>query len=285
MALLVPFTTVTTQGFLGYGVVALLIVLVFVSTFLRSPVTIALIGIPLMYLGLSVFVSYMRDRGEIRAGIRNGEAFSARVDRLTTTAETFEWFDPSNLDHLQRVDGRLNQNYLVGAAVVRLSETGDFARGETLFDALLALIPRAFWPDKPLKAGSGDLVTRFTGIYFNSADTSVGIGQSLEFYANFGTIGVLIGFAIMGTLITTVDWQAGQRLANSDLHGFVLWFLPGVALLQVGGQLVEMTACAAASVIVALMVNRYLDRLQRKQTGMADLPSAVSEARSFLPNA
>jgi hypothetical protein len=284
VALLMPFTTVITQGFLGYGVVALLIVLIFVSTFLRSPVKIALIGIPLMYFGLSVFVSYMRDRGEIRAGIRNGESFSARVDRVTATAGTFEWFDPSNPDHLQRIDGRLNQNYLVGAAVARLSETDEFARGDTFWDALLALVPRALWPDKGIKAGSGDLVTRFTGIVFDTG-TSVGVGQSLEFYGNFGTIGVLIGFVIMGTLITTVDWQAGQRLANSDLHGFVLWFLPGVSLLQVGGQLVELTAGAAASLIVALIVNRYLDRFQRKQKVMTTLPSAVPEPGSLLRNA
>jgi hypothetical protein len=237
-----------------------------------------------MYFGLSVFVSYMRDRGEIRAGIRNGESFSARVDRVTATAGTFEWFDPSNPDHLQRIDGRLNQNYLVGAAVNRLSETDEFARGDTFWDALLALVPRALWPDKGIKAGSGDLVTRFTGIVFD-AGTSVGVGQSLEFYGNFGTTGVLIGFVIMGTLITTIDWQAGQHLANSDLHGFVLWFLPGVSLLQVGGQLVELTAGAAASLIVALIVNRYLDRFQRKQKVITTLPSAVPEPGSLLRNA
>ena len=61
----------------------------------------------------------------------------------------------------------------------------------------------------------------------------------MEFYANFGTPGVFIGFMIMGVVVTSFDWQAAERLARNDLHGFVLWFLPGIALLQVGGQLVE----------------------------------------------
>jgi hypothetical protein len=264
LAFLMPLITVISQGFLGYGVVALLIVLIFLSSFIRSPFKVALVGVPLLYLGLTVFVSYMRDRSEIRASVWGGQSLSDRADKLAETAANFEWFDPSNHEQLMRVDARLNQNFLVGAAVARLSETDGYARGETLWDALLALVPRALWADKQVSAGSGTLVTRFTGIEFGS-DTSVGIGQVLEFYGNFGTLGVVIGFLVMGTLITVLDWQAGECLSRSDLHGFVLWFLPGISLLQVGGQLVELTACAGASVIVAIGVNRYLDRLQTRQ--------------------
>lgn len=274
LALLMPFTTLITQGFLGYGIGALLVVLVFVSTFVRSPFKVALVGIPIIYLGLSVFVNYMRDRNDIRASVWGGESLSNRIDKVAETAATFELFDPGNPEHLQRIDGRLNQNFLVGAAVARLSETDDYARGGTLWDAILALIPRALWPDKPITAGSGYLVTQITGIEFDK-NTSVGVGQTMEFYANFGTLGVVIGFMIMGVVITTLDWQAGQSLARADLHGFVLWFLPGIGLLQVGGQLVELTASAAASVVAALLVNKYLDRLQRKQTPAVAPPSPV----------
>jgi hypothetical protein len=264
LACLMPFATLLTQGFLGYGVVALLVVLIFVSSFVRSPLKIVLVGLPVIYLGLSVFVSYMRDRADIRSSVWGGESFSARIDKVAETIATFEWFDIANQDHLKRIDSRLNQNYLVGAAVVRLAETDNYARGETLWDALLALIPRAVWPDKRIEAGSGDLVTRYTGVEFQPG-VSVGVGQAMEFYINFGTLGVVVGFMLMGVLVTTLDWQAGERLARSDLHGFVLWFVPGISLLQVGGQLVEVTASFAASLVVALLVNKYLDRLQGKQ--------------------
>jgi hypothetical protein len=261
LALLMPLTTVVTAGFLGYGTVALLTLLIFVSGFVRSPLKIALAGLVLTYLGLSVFVSYMRDRPEIRASVWGGESLADRIDHVAQTAVTLEWFDPANPEHLQRVDGRLNQNFLVGAAVRRLSETDGYARGETLWDALLALIPRAVWPDKPIEAGSSDLVARYTGIDYG-AGTSVGVGQVLEFYANFGTVGVVIGFLIMGVVVTALDLQAAERLACSDLHGFLLWYLPGIALLQVGGQLVELTASAAGSLVAVLLVNRFLGRMQ-----------------------
>ncbi|MGA2590649.1 MAG: hypothetical protein ABSH32_12090 [Bryobacteraceae bacterium] len=268
LAFLLPVTTLVRAGALGAGAIALLTLLIFVSGFVRSPFKIALVALPLLYLGLSVFVTYMRDRTDIRVTVWGGQSLSDRLDRLSETVATFEWFDPANFHHLQRIDARLNQNWLVGAAVNRLHETDGYARGDTLWDALLALIPRALWPDKPILAGSGDLVNRYTDIKF-APGTSVGIGQVLEFYANFGTTGVVIGFAIMGLVITVLDYQAADRLARSDLQGFVLWLLPGIALLQVNGQLVELTASAAASLVVALLTNKYLDRLQKRDVGGA----------------
>jgi hypothetical protein len=267
-----PVVTLMVQGFLGYGAVAVLTLLIFVSTLVQSPWKVTLAGALVVYLGLSVFVSYMRDRDEIRASVWGQQSLADRVDRVLDTATSMEFFDPGEPVHLQRVDGRLNQNGLVGAAVIQLSQTDAYARGETFWDALLALIPRALWPQKPITAGSGNLVSRFTGIDF-AEGTSIGIGQVLEFYANFGTVGVAIGFLIMGVLVTVIDWQAAERLARSDLPGFVLWFLPGIALLQVAGQLVEITASAAASLIVAMLVNRILDNMHSK-------PAADSPARA-----
>jgi hypothetical protein len=278
ISLVLPFATLITAGMLGYGAVAVLTILIFVSTFLRSPVKVILVGALVVYLGLSVYVSYMRDRVEIRATVWGEQSFSDRLDRISRTVATYEWFDPNNFEHLQRIDARLNQNFLVGAAVYQLGQTQNFARGDTLWDALLALIPRAIWPEKPITAGSGNLVTRYTGIDFSSG-TSVGVGQVMEFYANFGTPGVVIGFIIMGVFVTALDWQAAERLARNDLHGFVLWFLPGIAFLQVGGQLVEITASAGASLVVALLVNRFLDRWRSSQVGQTVSPASPAPAQ------
>jgi hypothetical protein len=103
----------------------------------------------------------------------------------------------------------------------------------------------------------------------------------MEFYLNFGTPGVVIGFIIMGVIITALDWQAAERLARSDLRGFVLWFLPGIALLQVNGQLVELTASAGASLVVALLVNWCVGSWQARRAAdpaayAAPLPSLGS---------
>jgi uncharacterized membrane-anchored protein len=73
-------------------------------------------------------------------------------------------------------------------------------------------------------------------------------------------------------------------LERLDLHGFVLWYLPGIALLQVGGQLVELTASAAASLTVALVVNRYLDSWQAKRASNTPAYAAVPRLRSSPRN-
>jgi hypothetical protein len=231
-------------------------------------------GILLGYLALSVFVTYMRDRNDIRETVWGGQPMQVRLTQLEATVAQFEWFDVSNADHLHAVDGRLNQSFLAGLAVSRLSDIGGYAQGDTLWEALLALVPRAIWPDKPIQAGSGSLVSEYTGLRF-AAGISVGIGQVMEFYVNFGTMGVLLGFMLMGVLVTILDVAAAERLAVQDLHGFVLWFLPGISLLQVGGSLVEVTGSAAASAFVAVLVNAYLNRLQGKRAGrMRSSPSA-----------
>jgi hypothetical protein len=281
-ALAFPFITILTRGFIGYGAGAAVCVLIFVSTFIRSRLRVVAAGLLVCYLGLSVFVSYMRDRGQIRASVWGGESLNNRLGTLANTADTFEWFDLTNVDHLKRLDSRLNQNILVGAAVQRMTDQGGYAHGQTLFDSLLALIPRALWPDKPMVAGSGTVVTQYTGIQF-AVGTSIGVGQVMEFYINFGTWGVIIGFALIGTLITIIDVGAAQSLAKGDLHGFVLWYLPGISLLQVGGSMIEVTTSAVASFVVALIANKYLERVQRKHVVETALTGHAAEVWTEEP--
>ncbi len=253
-----PLLTIVTQGFLGYGVIAMVTVLTFVAGFYRPRWQVAIAAVLLVYIGLSVYVSYMRDRGEIRDVVWSGAGYMARLDQTLATFTNMEWFDVYNEDHLKRVDGRLNQNQLVGASVEYIRLSGrDFGYGETLWDALIALIPRAIWPDKPVSAGSGGLVTKYTGIRF-AEGTSVGIGQVMEFYVNFGTAGVIAGFLVFGVIIALIDRLAAASLYAGDWQGFALWFLVGLAFMQTGGSLVEVSSTAGASVVLALGINRVL---------------------------
>ena len=250
-----PFVTIMAQGFLGYGLAAAAIVFTFVASFYRPRWKVLVFGIVAAYLGMSLYVTYMRDRADIRQVVWGGESPSARIARLIDTFSTLEPFDLRNIDHLQRIDLRLNQNYLVGSAVMYLRTREElFARGETLVDALLAPIPRVLWPEKTMVAGSGNLVTRFTGIRFVEG-TSVGIGQVMELYVNFGGLGVFIGFIVIGAVLGYVDLMAANRRNRGDWPGFAVWFLPGLSMLQLGGSLMEVTSSAAAALVVALLMN------------------------------
>jgi hypothetical protein len=257
--LVLPIMTVTTQGYLGYGLAALMTVFAFVVAFYEPRWKVAVVSALVAYIGLSVYVTYMRDRSEIRELVWGGSRMSDRTDRVIGTLTDVEWFDPYDVRHLDRIDDRLNQNLFVGAAVHYVGAGRvPFANGATVYDALLSVVPRALWPDKPMSAGSGDLVSIYTGISF-MGDTSVGIGHVLEWYVNFGVPGVVGGSFLIGLLLALVDRSAAAALEAGRATRFAVWYLPGLSLLNLGGSFVESTASAMASLIVAIAVARLVD--------------------------
>lgn len=258
LAFALPMVTILRQGFLGYGAAALITIFAFIAVFYRPRWRLIFIAGAVAYLGFSFYVTYMRDRGELRASVWGGQSTVERIARLSRTLTGIEWFNPANPTHILRITGRLNQNFLVGAAVERI-ETGasDYANGETVWHAFLSLIPRAIWPEKPVRAGSPDIVTNYTGITF-ARGTSVGIGQVMEFYINFGALGVIFGFVLLGVVITVIDTWAGMRLWAGDWLQFAVWYLTGLAMIQAGGSLIEVVSSAGAALLAVLTVNRYL---------------------------
>lgn len=259
--MLLPVVTVIGQGFLGYGFAAMLTVFAFVASFFRPRWRVLVLATALGFVGLSVYVNYMRDRKDIRAAVWGGAAVVDRLDQLKATYATAQWFDLHNVDHLNLIDARLNQDYLIGAAVDYIGAGfATHAQGATFRDALAAIIPRALWPNKPIVGGSGDLVSVYTGIRFADG-TSVGVGQVLEAYVNFGTVGVALCFLVLGASLTWIDRSAFDRLKSGDANRFLIRYLPGLSLLQVGGSFTEVTSTAAAGFVVALALNRLAIQL------------------------
>jgi hypothetical protein len=198
----------------------------------------------------------MRDRTLIREVVWNDGTLVERVRSVVESFGEIEPFDLANADHLERVEDRLNQDWLVGAASAYLEgRPNEFARGGTLLAALAAVVPRALWPDKPIVGGSGDLVSRYTGLRFADG-TSVGVGQVLEAFVNFGTDGVVLVFFVIGMTVVMVDRQSAYRLGRGDGTGFAVWYLPGLCLLQIGGSLSEVTSAAAAAFVMVFLLNR-----------------------------
>ncbi len=256
-----PLVSVLAQGFLGYGFAALMIVLAFRASFHRLTIKSVASGAVVAFLGLSIYTTYMRDRNLIREVVWTGGRVAERARQVQATLTSAEWFDFTNTEHLDRVDRRLNQNFLVGSAVVHMEDRMvPYASGSTILDAALSLIPRAVWPDKPISAGSGDLVSTYTGVEF-AIGTSVGIGHVLEWYVNFGRAGAAAGLFLIGWFMTTADLKAAHYLNRRDSHRLLLWYLPPLNLLQVGGSLAEATAGAAAAYLLVHALNWLAERL------------------------
>ncbi|WP_392534634.1 hypothetical protein [Nostoc sp. C117] len=267
----IPFVTILGSGFAGFGVMAVVPVLIFVFTFYRPRWKSIILLLLFLLLGLSFYTNYFRDRNLIRAQVWGGKGFESRIEQLQQTASNLEFFDPYKQAHLELIDGRLNLNPQVGESV-RYITSGqiDYANGETFLEAAVAVIPRILWPGKPANGGSGDIVSRYTGVKF-SEGTSVGVGNVLEFYLNFGTPGVILGFAVLGTVLRVIDITAAKKLLFGDWEGFSFWFLPGLALISPGGSLTEIVGAVAGSVVLVYLINKfYIQKVSRSRA----LPTA-----------
>lgn len=207
----------------------------------------------------------MRDRTAIRNEVWGGSSMTSRVDQVITTFSEFEPFSVYDKNHCDLIDLRLNQNMLVGAAVSYMGISGERANGETIIKAVMAMIPRVVWPSKPPVGGSGGLVTKYTGITF-AAGTSVGVGQVLECYINFGSAMVALGFASFGVILTILDWRARQALNQDDGIAFASYFVIGMSFQQIGGSLTEIGACVAASLVVMALLRSFLRRQAKRKT-------------------
>lgn len=274
-----PIVTLTTGGFVGYGVswVIAIVALYFVLSRRRF---FFIAAMPVVFfLGLSFFVTYAGQRNDIRDVVWSSRAsVTERVDSVLSMVTSFRPIDLTSDIDARHLRNRLNQNLLVGVGAIRYRNGQvDLAYGETFQPWLL--IPRALWPGKPAVAGSGTIVTNFTGINF-AAGTSVGAGQVLEFYYNFGMLGLVVGFFGLGYLIRLLDRRLMAGFARGDLRLILLNGMPGLAMLQPGGSVIETAVAAIAALVAAHGFLFYetkraekRDRQIAARSGMIDRPA------------
>jgi energy-coupling factor transporter transmembrane protein EcfT len=264
---LLPLVTLTQGGFLGFGIMWAVTVAAFLFAQSKRKAAYIFAAPAVFFIGLSLFVNYMAARDDLRQLVWYEQAsLGDRLQRIADVFVNFELLDLSNSRHREAIDRRLNQNFLVGAAAARL-ESGqvEYASGATLGNMIVALVPRAIWPDKPAVGGGGNVVADFTGIEF-AEGTSVGAGQVLEFYVNFGTWGVIGGFLVFGCLIGRMDLLAMRYLRQGQQTRFLLWFIMGLALLNPGGNLQEVVVTVVGCAVTAHGLGYLLKRYNRSST-------------------
>jgi hypothetical protein len=279
---LLPLMTMVNQGFLGFGTYWVIAVISFISAQSRQRFMHFLLAPIIIFVGLSFFVNYMEARTSLRKAIWFEQVgITQRIDRILTIFDHFQWLDLDDRMQREAVVGRLNQNSLVGFADERLKAGNiDFANGATLSAMALAIIPRALWPEKPQVGGGGDVVTTFTGLGF-AHGTSVGAGQVLEFYINFGTLGVIGGFLIWGALIGWLDLRICQNLADNNQKGYLRCYMICLALIQPGGNLVEIVVSVVGSAVTSGILAALI--LPCVGGGSAPVPSGRGSSPHFVP--
>lgn len=256
---ILPVMTMVLGGFIGFGIYWMLAIAAFIYWLSPHKKLYILLSPLVIAFGLSFAVAYFGERNALREEVWTQKAdLSSRLARVSDMLTKFKLIDIDDPDHVRPINDRLNQNILVGLAIER-HQAGiiDLAHGATI--PVWILIPRAIWPDKPAIGGSGNIVSNATGLIFGEY-TSVGVGQPLEFYLNFGWGGIVIGFTLWGYLLMRFDMALARALKRGDVKAILFVGLPGLALLQPGGSLMEILVAFIGAYGAAYLVHRYLLR-------------------------
>ena len=265
-----PFVTLFFWGFLSYGTGAIIIVLSVLTISTRRYAHLA-IGITIfVFLSLSIFVNYFQHRNDIRHQVWGGAPYDARIDSIVRTVQGFEWLDVTNRAHLIALDQRLNQNFFIGLAAQRIQQGQvKYLKGNSVWEGMLSLVPRLFWPEKPVFAGSPHIVAKMTGLRL-SPTSAFGVGNVMEFQINFGIPGVVVGFLALGWVIGRLDIKAAEAERRGEVGKVILYFLPAVALINPQGSLVDIGSGAAAGLVAAVVWNMAWKRATRNSSIRAD---------------
>jgi len=253
---MLPIATMLSNGIINYGVNWAIGVVAFLYVTARRRLAFIIAAPVVVVLGLSFFVVYMGERDGIRDTVWGRDAgVVERIQSASSIVSNFRLMDLQRPVDRGALAGRLNFNTFLGIGYRRHQQgRNELKYGGTV--NVLALIPRAIWRDKPIVGGGGDLVTEFTGIWFDKSKISVGTGQALEFYMNFGVVGIVVGFLLTGFLFMWLDNGIAVALKACDFRRLVLLSMPGLNLSAPGGNLLEtMVAVAAAIVASHLLVS------------------------------
>jgi hypothetical protein len=263
-----PVLMLLLGGFLSYGAASIIVVCSALTISTGSQWRVAAGIAVFVFLSLSIFVNYFQHREHIRNQVWGGAPIEARINSVVDTVRDFEWLDPTNRQQLSALDSRLNQNYFVGLAARRIEQgQADYLKGDSVWEGLIAMVPRALWPEKPVYAGSPHIVAKMTGLRL-SPTTSFGVGNVMEFQINFGIPGVVIGFFLLGWLIGMLDLKAAVAEGRGDLGRVILFFLPCVALIQPNGSLVDLFSGSAAALVGALLWNPIWKHFAKKSSAV-----------------
>jgi hypothetical protein len=247
-----PLFVLLVGGFLSFGSTPIFIILTAIAVSTKSNLRVFLGIVIGSLLFFHLFLSYFQNRDSIRNAVWGGQAMESRIESSLRILTDIEIFDPNNLSHLNALDQRLNQNFFVGRAAQRI-ESGEvsFLYGRSLWEGVLALVPRIVWPDKPVFAGSPAVVMEMTGFVVNDS-TTYGVGNVMELYINFGVPSLVIGFVMFGVLFGWLDLKSAVARRDGEFGNMILYFLPAAAMIHPLGSLVELTSGGAAAFLAAM---------------------------------
>lgn len=154
---------------------------------------------------------------------------------------------------------------LLADAMLRTPKEIPYWGGSTYLSLVGFAIPRVLWPSKPTKNLGQDYGHRYSYLDPRDTFTSVNFPFMIEFYANFGEFGVLIGMFLVGVIYRVLDFVynvPGQGIVRSLVGVSIMLPLLNIESdfsLVFGGLFLN----AVAFNLLLIMIRRYLRKRAR----------------------
>jgi O-antigen polysaccharide polymerase Wzy-like protein len=129
------------------------------------------------------------------------------------------------LHGLRTVAGRSANLDLLADVVRQTPRSVPYWGGETYLSLVGLAVPRFLWPGKPVKRLGQDFGHRYSYLHPTDNNTSVNFPFIVEFYANFGEWGVILGMFLVGIIYRTLE-----RFVNNPRQ-HILTSVAGLVLL------------------------------------------------------
>lgn len=120
--------------------------------------------------------------------------------------------------------GRSANLDLLADVIIRTPSEIPYWGGDTYLSLVGSFVPRFLWPDKPTKELGQAFGHRYGYVGVNDLGTALNLPVLVEFYANFGIAGVILGMCLVGCIYFTLERvvnQPGQDTLRS-LVGVVI---------------------------------------------------------------
>ena len=174
--------------------------------------------------------------------------------------------------------GRSANLDLLADVIIRTPQEIPYWGGETYLSLVGAFVPRFLWPDKPTKELGQAFGHRYGYIGANDLGTALNLPFLVEFYANFGIAGVIVGMCLIGLI-----YYALQRAVNSPgqdtLHSLV-----GVVILVPLINIESDFSLGFGGLILNGVALWFVLRTIRR-SGLASMKPTLSMSNRLVPQA
>jgi hypothetical protein len=163
----------------------------------KSTVVVGICG----FVFLSIMSGWLKTRDIIRSGHLQGMSYRHQVLRFMPAWFDATWDSALDIEAAnETIRLRVDMTDILAMQVRYQPRIEPYARGQTVLDAGVAMVPRILWPRKPVIAGGWAYVAKYTGMVRSNPNdyTSIGLPYQFELYANAGPICVVIGLFVVG---------------------------------------------------------------------------------------